>query len=109
MPLRLKQAAWATCVSVSHRQTEWSRTLVYYSEALEFMRGYIEGYQADIILALCAAELLIFIIILISIMRGRRLRKRVDELTYSVTRLLNEEAARYTRSILGRAKDNDPR
>ena len=82
---------------------------MYYSEALEFVRGYIEGYQADIILALCAAELLIFIMILILIRRGRRLKKRVDELTNSVTRLLNDEAARYTRSILGREKDNDRR
>ena len=79
-----------------------------YSQTSEFVRGYIESHHADIILALSAAELLIFIMILISIRRGRRLKKRVDELTYSVTRILNDEAARYTRSILGRAKDNDP-
>ena len=82
--------------------------MVYYSEVLEFMRGHIEGSEANIILGLSAAELLIFFMILMSIRRGRRLRKRVDELTYSVTRLLNDEAARYTRSILGREKDNDP-
>jgi len=79
-----------------------------YSKVIEFLRGFIDSYHADIILALSAVELLIFIMILISIRRGRRLKKRVDELTYSVTRILNDEAARYTRSILGRAKDNDP-
>jgi hypothetical protein len=83
--------------------------LIDYPEAAELLQRYIESYHADIVFALCVAELLIFIMVLISIRRARRLRKRVDELAYSVNRILNDEAARYTRTILGREKDNDPR
>ena len=103
--LHSKQTCLGTCVG-AHHKIEWSRFLLYYSEALEFTRGYIDGHQTDIIFGLCAAELLIFFMILISFISARGLRKRVHELNSSVTRLLNDEAARYTRSILGREKDN---
>jgi hypothetical protein len=73
------------------------------------MWSYIESYHADVILGLCAAELLLFIIIVILMMRVRRLNKRIDALASSVTRFINDEAARYTRSILGRTKDTDTR
>ena len=78
------------------------------SDALEFMRSHVESYQADIILALCAAVLLVFVLVLITLIRGRRLRKLVDELRKSVRRLNNDEEARYTREILGRTKSKDP-
>jgi len=83
--------------------------LTYGSDAIKVMWSYIESYQADIVLALCAAELLLFIIIVILIIRVRRLKRRINELAGSVARFLNNEAARYTRSILGRAKDTDTR
>lgn len=83
--------------------------MTYGSDAIKFIWSYLEGYQAEVVLALCAAELLIFIIILILIMRVRRLSRRLDELSGALTRFLNNEAARYTRSILGRSKDTDTR
>jgi hypothetical protein len=81
---------------------------MYGSDALDFMRNYVERYQADIFLSLCAATPLLFILILITLIRGRRLRKRVDELRNSVNRLINDEEARYTREILGRTRAKDP-
>lgn len=109
MLLRLNQKVWATCVTVACRRIEGSRTLTYGSDAIKFMWSYLESYQADVVLALCAAELLIFIIILILIMRVRRLSGQIDELSGAVKRVINDEAARYTRSILGRSKDTDAR
>jgi hypothetical protein len=82
--------------------------LIYGSNALEFLRSNIEIYRADVILALCAAVLLIFVLVWIALSRSRRLGKRIDDLTYSVSGLLNQEGARYTREILGRTKDKGP-
>lgn len=82
---------------------------MYDSDAVEFMRRYIEGREAEIILALCFAELLSFVLVLIALSRDRRLRKRLDALTNSVMGLVNEQEARYTRELLGRAKDKGPR
>jgi hypothetical protein len=72
------------------------------------MRSTIERYQTDVILALCAAVLLVLVLVLIALVRGRRNRKRVDELRASVRKLINDEEARYTREVLGRTKSKDP-
>ena len=77
---------------------------MYVSDAIEFMRSHIENYQANIIVGLCFAVPLIFVLVLIALSRGRRLRKRVDELTRSVRRLINEQEARYTREFLNSRK-----
>jgi hypothetical protein len=79
--------------------------MIYGSNVLEFLRSHVEIYQTDVILALCAAVLLIFVLVWIALSRGRRLGKKIDDLTYSVNGLLNQEGARYTREILGRTKD----
>ncbi len=105
--LWLEKAVWAACATMAQRQIERSETLMHGSDTLEFMRRYIESYPADMILALCAAVLLIFVLVLIMLVRGRRLKKRVDQLTNSVRRLINDEEARYTREILGRTKGKD--
>ena len=78
------------------------------SDALQFLRSAAERYQTDVILALCVSALLILVLVLIALVRGRRLRKRVDELSNSVRKLINDEEARYTREILGRTKPKDP-
>ena len=79
-----------------------------YPDAIEFMLRDIESRHAEIILVLCFIAPLIFVLVLIALSRGRRLRKRVDELTHSVRELINEQEPRYTRVLLGRAKDKDP-
>jgi predicted lysophospholipase L1 biosynthesis ABC-type transport system permease subunit len=89
-------------------QIERSEALVDGSDALQFVRSNIERYQTDIILALCAFALLIFVLVLIALVRGRRVRKRVDDLSGSVRKLINDEEARYTREILGRTRSKDP-
>jgi len=76
-------------------------------DALQFVRSTIERYQTDIILALCASVLLVLVLVLIALVRGRRNRKRVDELRDSVRKLINDEEARYTREVLGRTKTRD--
>jgi hypothetical protein len=81
--------------------------VMYGSDAVEFMRSQVEGRQVDFILALTAAVVLIFILMLIAVIRGRRLRKGVGELRESVRKLIRDEEARYTREILGRTKVKD--
>jgi len=81
--------------------------LIYGSEAIEYLERYIEIYQTSLIFGLCVVDLLIFVMLLISIIRVRRLGKQVDKLIPSVERLLNEEWARYTRTIIGRAREKD--
>jgi hypothetical protein len=90
------------------RQIEWSEALIDALDALQFVRSTIERYQTDIILALCASVLLVLVLVLIALVRGRRNRKRVDELRDSVRKLINDEEARYTREVLGRTKTRDP-
>jgi hypothetical protein len=89
------------------RQIEWSEALIDALDALQFVRSTIERYQTDIILALCASVLLVLVLVLIALVRGRRNRKRVDELRDSVRKLINDEEARYTREVLGRTKTRD--
>jgi Sel1 repeat len=74
-----------------------------YPDAIEFMLRNTESRHAEIILVLCFIAPLIFVLVLIALSRGRRLRKRVDELTHSVRGLINEQEPRYTRVLLGRA------
>ena len=74
-----------------------------YPDAIEFMLRDIESRHAEIILVLCFIAPLNFVLVLIALSRGRRLRKRVDELTHSVRELINEQEPRYTRVLLGRA------
>ncbi len=81
---------------------------MYNSDIVEFVWRYVESRQAEIILALCFVELLTFVLVLIALSRDRQLRKRMDGLTNSVRGLINEQEARYTREILGRAKDKGP-
>jgi hypothetical protein len=59
--------------------------------------------------ALCAAIALLFLLTLIALIRGGRLKRRVNELSASVDSLQTENAARYTRQILNRpiAGDSD--
>ena len=80
---------------------------MYGSAAVEFMRTYIESRQAEVILALCFVVPLTFVLVLVALSHNRRLRKRLDELTNSVRGLINEQEARYTKELLGRAKDKD--
>jgi len=89
-------------------QIEWSEALIDGSDALQFLTSNIERYQTDIILALCASVLLVLVLVLIALVRGRRNRKRVDELRDSVRKLIHDDEARYTREVLGRTKSKDP-
>ena len=61
-----------------------------------------------IVSAPTADGLLTFVLVLIALSRGSRLRKGLDALTDSVRGLINEQEARYTRELLGRAKDKGP-
>lgn len=70
---------------------------------VEFMRRLVE-----IILGMTFVELLTFVLVLIALSRCSRLRKRLDALTDSARGLIDEQEARYTRELLGRAKDKGP-
>ena len=60
------------------RQIERSEALLYGSDAIEFMLRDIENRHAEFILVLCFIVPLNFVLVLIALSRGRRLRKRVD-------------------------------
>jgi len=57
--------------------------------------------------ALTAAIVLLFLLMLIGLIRGARLKRRVNELSVSVEQLLSENAARYTRQLLNRSIPGD--
>ena len=94
--------------SAAYRQIERSEALLYGSDAIEFMLRDIESRYAEIILVLCFIVPLNFVLVLIALRRGRKLRRRVDELAHSVWELINEQEAGYTRELLGRTKDKGP-
>jgi hypothetical protein len=73
-------------------------------EALEFLRRYVDSNQSDIILVLCGGTFLIFILVLISLARGRRLRKQIYALELSLQRLNSAEELRLLRDLRGQAK-----
>jgi hypothetical protein len=78
------------------------------SMVVDSMLRHIESYQAQSILALFLIVLVIFVMTVIAFRVSRRLRNRVDELTRTVNGLTNQQEARYTRELIGRAKDKDP-
>jgi uncharacterized protein YoxC len=77
------------------------------SMVVDSMLRHIESYQAQSILALFLIVLVIFVMTVIAFRVSRRLRNRVDELTRTVNGLTNQQEARYTRELIGRAKDKD--
>jgi hypothetical protein len=62
----------------------------------------IEEFNTVPASALCAATALLFLLILVALIRGARLKRRVNELSATVEQLLSENAARYTRQLLNR-------
>jgi hypothetical protein len=80
---------------------------MYGSGVIESVLGYIEGYQPQSILVLSFVGLVIFVIEVTTIIDHRRLKRRVDELARILNGLVNEREVRYTRELLGRAKNKD--
>ena len=62
---------------------------------MEFILNHVDSPQRDVNLALCAAVLLIFILLLTLSFRGSRLRKRIDVLEHSLQQLVNAEQKRF--------------
>jgi hypothetical protein len=66
---------------------------------LDSFRSYVEANQPDVILVLCAALLLVFLLAWGALRRGRRLRRELDELKQSTQRLFANEEARLLREL----------
>ena len=70
--------------------------------------SHIEGYQLFILAGLCAAALLIFIFLLMTIGRLRRLGRRVDALQLSVEKLNNTMQMRFIKELHDQSKNKTP-
>jgi hypothetical protein len=62
----------------------------------------LDELNAVFLPALCAVTALLFLLTLVALIRGARLKKRVDQLSASVSSLQTENSARYTRQLLNR-------
>ena len=73
------------------------------------VQGILDELNAVPMPALCALTALLFLLTLIALFRSARLKRRVDELSASVSSLQREDSARYTRQLLNRpiAGDSD--
>jgi hypothetical protein len=70
---------------------------------LDGFRSYVDGNQRDIIVILCGATLLAFILALTALMRGRRLKRELEELRQLTQTLFFAEEARNLREFRGNA------
>jgi hypothetical protein len=76
-------------------------------DPLLYVQRAIEELNAAPASALCVATALLFLLILIALIRGARLKRRVNALSATVEQLLSENAARYTRHLLNRSIPGD--
>ena len=62
----------------------------------------IEQLNAVPVPVLCVLTVLLLLLTLIALLKSARLKRRVDELSASVSSLQREDLARYTRQLLNR-------
>jgi len=72
-----------------------------WEEFLNFIWGQIESHQREAFLADFSATMLIFVLVLIALVRGSRLRRRVDALQQSTRELSASEQMRFLRELRG--------
>jgi hypothetical protein len=77
--------------------------------SLETLRSYIQANEQDVILVLCVATLLVFVLSLRALTRGRRLSRQLQELQLSTQRLITAEETRLLRELRGAPKNGDQR
>jgi hypothetical protein len=69
---------------------------------LLWVQSVIDALNTTPVAALCAVSAALFLLTLFALIRGMRLKKRVNVLAASVEALQTENTARYTRQILNR-------
>jgi hypothetical protein len=74
----------------------------------ESLRGFADDDRRDLVLAHCAATLLILVLVLIQFVRARRLKRQIDELQLSVRRLNGAEELRLMRDMHSQARSTTP-
>jgi hypothetical protein len=77
-------------------------------QALEFPRRLVDSELRDVILVLCVASFLIFSLLLIALIRGRNLKKRVDALQLSIQTLIKVEENRILKERRNQPKRGTP-
>lgn len=82
--------------------------MTYTWNDLDLIWSGIDAYQRQIILALCVILFLLFILVLIALIRGRRLRRRMDLLQRSVQELANAEQMRFLKELRSQQKTKPP-
>jgi hypothetical protein len=76
-----------------------SKILDFLLGYLDGFRSYVDGNQRDVIVILCGATFLIFILSWIALIRGRRLKRQLEELRLSTQGLFAAEEARLLREL----------
>jgi hypothetical protein len=75
---------------------------------LEFLRQLVDLDKSGVMLVLCTTTIVIFVLLLVLLLRGRKLRKRVDALQVSIQTLAKAEDNRLHKERRGQTKLGSP-